>query len=75
MRNSIEGFAMATSWFGKKRYLLGQLPIADAFIAWSHSRVPLEIQMVKPTFWGKPLLFIALLIALFVFWGVRLIRK
>lgn len=75
LRNSIEGFAMAASWFGKKRYLLGQLPIADAFIAWSHSRVPLEIQKVKPTFWGKPLLFIALLIALFVFWGVRLIRK
>lgn len=42
LRNSIRGFGMTYSLLGKRRYLFGQLPIADAFIAWSHSRVPLK---------------------------------
>lgn len=37
LRNSIETFGCGFTWFGKKRYLFGQLPIADAFIAWSNS--------------------------------------
>ena len=42
LRNSIRAFGMSYNWQGKKRYLFGKLPIMDAFIAWSHSRVPLE---------------------------------
>ncbi|MFD2786594.1 hypothetical protein [Hymenobacter rubripertinctus] len=37
LRNSIEGFGAALSISGNKRYLFGQLPIADAFIAWANS--------------------------------------
>ena len=40
LRNSIEGFGCAITLGGKKRYIFGQLPMADVFIAWSHSRVP-----------------------------------
>ncbi|HEY9049299.1 MAG TPA: hypothetical protein VIN08_25530 [Ohtaekwangia sp.] len=35
LRNSIEAFGFPLSRHGKKCYLLGALPIADAFIAWS----------------------------------------
>lgn len=37
LRNSIEAFGIPLVIGGQKRYLLGQLPIADAFIAWSNS--------------------------------------
>lgn len=37
MRNSIEAFGFPFANDGHKKYLFGQLPIADAFIAWSHS--------------------------------------
>ena len=37
LRNSIEAFGLPTRDRYGKRYLFGQLPIADAFIAWSNS--------------------------------------
>ena len=37
LRNSIEGFGAALTTSTGKRYLFGQLPIADAFIAWANS--------------------------------------
>ncbi|OWP63904.1 hypothetical protein CDA63_06740 [Hymenobacter amundsenii] len=37
LRNSIEGFGAAVTSSAGKRYLFGQLPIADAFIAWANS--------------------------------------
>ncbi|MCA8831410.1 hypothetical protein LF252_12300 [Hymenobacter sp. BT728] len=37
LRNSIEAFGAPWQSCGEKRYLFGQLPIADAFIAWSNS--------------------------------------
>lgn len=37
LRNSIEAFGMAHSSNGKKNYLFGAVPVADAFIAWTHS--------------------------------------
>ncbi|MEN8695918.1 MAG: hypothetical protein ABF321_07300 [Bacteroidia bacterium] len=39
LRNSIEIFGAAYTWDGKKKYLFGQLQMADAFIAWSNSSV------------------------------------
>ncbi|MEL6970648.1 MAG: hypothetical protein AAFZ63_03520 [Bacteroidota bacterium] len=56
LRNSMEGFGGALTFRKKKRYLLGQLPMADAFIAWSHSRVP-------PELWGahRPIRFTTIL--------------
>ncbi|MEL7530879.1 MAG: hypothetical protein AAFN10_06210 [Bacteroidota bacterium] len=37
LRNSIETFGLGTTIKGEKSYLMGKLPIADAFIAWSNS--------------------------------------
>ena len=50
LRNSIEAFGGGFTWFGKKRYLFGQLPMADAFIAWSNSveQAPVEAPVTVP---------------------------
>jgi hypothetical protein len=37
LRNSIEAFGVPTTYDGGKQYLFGQLPMADAFIAWGHA--------------------------------------
>jgi hypothetical protein len=37
LRNSIEAFGVPMTFDGKKQYLFGQLPMADAFIAWGHA--------------------------------------
>lgn len=37
MRNAIEGFGIAHTRNNQKKYLLGKLAIADAFICWSNS--------------------------------------
>jgi hypothetical protein len=37
LRNSIEAFGVPVTHDGKKQYLFGQLPVADAFIAWGHA--------------------------------------
>ncbi|UOQ65383.1 hypothetical protein [Hymenobacter volaticus] len=71
LRNSIEAFGMPFQINGQKRYLFGQLPIADAFIAWSNS---LEVNhtMDAPS-WSRihfhglsTLLALGLLIALYM---------
>ena len=37
LKNCIEAFGLGYTWNSKKRYILGILPMADAFIAWSNS--------------------------------------
>jgi len=37
LRNSIEGFGVGFTFNSRKKYILGKLPIADAFICWSNS--------------------------------------
>ncbi len=49
LRNSIESFGVGMTFNDQKFYLLGQLPMADAFIVWSNSietfeRVPNEAE-------------------------------
>ncbi len=46
LRNCIEGFGVAYTFHAKKRYVFGQLPMADAFIAWSNS-LENKVGMVK----------------------------
>jgi hypothetical protein len=36
LRNSIEAFAFSTHFGKEKKYLFGQLPVIDAFMAWSN---------------------------------------
>lgn len=37
LRNTFEAFGMAFTWSGKKRFVFGQLTVADAFIPWSNA--------------------------------------
>jgi hypothetical protein len=37
LRNSIEAFAFSTHFGDEKKYLFGQLPVIDAFMAWSNA--------------------------------------
>jgi hypothetical protein len=37
LRNSIETFALATNFSGKKRHFFGALPMIDAFVAWANA--------------------------------------
>ena len=37
LRNIVEAFGTAYQWNGKKRFIFGQLAVADAFIAWANA--------------------------------------
>ncbi|TXF89947.1 hypothetical protein FUA23_08290 [Neolewinella aurantiaca] len=66
LRNSIEAFGFGFTWFGKKRYVFGQLPIADAFIAWSNSveKTPADAPSSVP--W--PIHLVSLVLLLLILW-------
>lgn len=49
LRNSIEAFGAAYTWNGKKKYVFGQMPMADAFIVWSN--VSAKEQDIKSGNW------------------------
>lgn len=69
LRNSLEAFGAAHTFFGKKKYLFGQLPMADAFIVWGNSieKVPAGGRFPKP--WAIHLA--SLLFLLLLGWLVR----
>lgn len=75
IRHLVESFGFSFENGDKKKYLLGTLPIADAFIAWAHSTKS-EVPFVEPSF----LLFhlwsglIILLLSIF-FWLLVANRK
>ena len=73
---SSEALGLATSWGGRRRYLFGQLPVGDAFLAWARS-TPLAAPTGTAAFAGWRLrwgLASALLLALGLAGGVRLWR-
>jgi len=37
LRNSIETFGFSTESSGRKKYIFGKLPMADAFICWANA--------------------------------------
>jgi len=64
LRNSVEAFGLAHTLFGRKKYLFGQLPIADAFIAWSNAVEHSKIEGKRPVPWlihGVSLLVLGLM--------------
>jgi hypothetical protein len=69
LRNSLEAFGAAHTLFSRKKYLFGQLPMADAFIAWGNAaeKIPTNGRYPKP--WGIHLA--SLLFLLLLGWGVR----
>ena len=50
LRNSIESFGVAYTANGQKKYVFGQVPMADAFIAWSNASTT-ERDMQPTTNW------------------------
>ena len=65
MRNSLQGFGCAFRFNGKKRYIFGQLPMADAFIAWSNA-VNCRVSQDADFWWRFPFQILSLLIGSFV---------
>ena len=70
LRNSIEAFGAAYTWDGKKKYLFGQMPMADTFIAWSN--VSAKESEIKAGNWRWKFQLISLGLLFFL---VLLIRK
>ena len=71
---SSEALGLAISWGGRRRYLFGQLPVGDAFLAWARS-IPLAAPAETSAFAGWRLrwgLASLLLLALGLAGGVRL---
>jgi len=68
LRNCIEGFGAAHTFGAKKKYVFGQLPMADAFIAWSNS-LEYKSEMVKTSLnWRWAFQLISLfLVVMFVY--------
>ncbi|MFK7923760.1 MAG: hypothetical protein AB8H47_17505 [Bacteroidia bacterium] len=65
IRNSIETFGLGNSRKGKKSYLMGKLPIADAFIAWSNSSEAYEEdRLTSKKLWRMKIQLISICIVL-----------
>jgi hypothetical protein len=72
LRNSIEAFAFSTNYGGEKKYLFGQLPVIDGFMAWSNASINVANE---PQNWGGswPFFLLSLVIAVpFCWWVYRL---
>jgi len=74
LRNSIEAFGLP--WHGAegKYYLAGQLPMADAFIAWGNSLDPHRL-LTGSAFWRTSFQLLSALVALLATGGLWLLRR
>jgi hypothetical protein len=77
LRNSLEAFGFGKSLFGKKNYLFGVLPMADAFIAWSNAVEVKPDQQLKSEgrIRWQVHLFSLVIFGLVGFWRYRRRRK
>ncbi|PCJ66472.1 MAG: hypothetical protein COA58_06760 [Bacteroidetes bacterium] len=72
LRNSVETFGAAYTVNGKKKYVFGSLPMADAFIAWSNvSATEAEIQSSN---WRWKFQLISLGVGFILFWLIRKLK-
>jgi hypothetical protein len=72
LRNSIDAFAFSTNYFGEKKYLFGQLPVIDGFMAWSNAtNLPILEQKSSTNPWLFHLISL-LIIVPFCWWVYRL---
>ena len=74
LRNSLEAFGLAICSRGKKYYLFGAFPMADAFLAWNNSTEAMEIHRLKTQkmWWGQTQTILLLLLASGAFAAFRL---
>lgn len=70
LRNSIEAFGMPFQIRCQKRYVLGQLPIADAFIAWSNA-LENNRPIKEGTEWRLNFHLVSAVLALAIYWSRR----
>ena len=77
IRNSIESFGLGRTKASKKEYLFGELPMADAFIAWSNSvEACRENRLKAKGYWQWRVQLGSLLLLVLGGWGVvRLWRR
>lgn len=62
LRNCIETFGMRLTFESKKKYLFGQLPMADAFIAWSNSIETQKINVQQKENWRIKVQLVSLIL-------------
>ncbi|MDF1697554.1 MAG: hypothetical protein P1U56_17045 [Saprospiraceae bacterium] len=74
IRNNLESFGMTITFNEKKKYLLGALPIADAFLCWSNSVEMHPVQVGVGNSRGI-IYSISILIVVFIAKCFRLISK
>jgi hypothetical protein len=67
IRNSIEAFGFPNSFGEGKKYVFGELAVADAFIAWCHAKDAQNLPK-PPFFWRMTFHFISLLIIVLLCW-------
>ncbi|MBG8552687.1 hypothetical protein [Hymenobacter guriensis] len=70
LRNSIEAFGMPFQIRCQKRYVFGQLPIADAFIAWSNA-LENNRTITNGTNWRLNFHLASSVLALVLYWIMR----
>ena len=71
IRNSIETFGVGRTKAGKKEYLFGKLPMADAFIAWSNSiEACRENRLKASAYWQWKVQLGSFLLLVLGGWGV-----
>jgi len=77
IRNSLQAFGFGKSIGGKKNYLFGALPIADAFMAWSNAIEVSEANRLKGSPPNLIVMHLISLMLLFLLGGmiVRLLRR
>lgn len=74
LRNSIEAFGLGWHWGKEKRYLLGALPIADAFIAWANSVEAIKEERLvekRNWRWSFQLGLVVVLVSVGLMWRMR----
>lgn len=69
LRNSIESFGMGMTIDSKKMYLLGKLPMADAFIAWSNSIEKSKTEVEDNVNWRKKTQLLSVLLLIIIGMG------
>ncbi|MBL7817824.1 MAG: hypothetical protein JNL70_22640 [Saprospiraceae bacterium] len=67
IRNAIEAFGFPNHWGLGKKYVFGQIPIADAFLAWCHAKSGENLEN-PPVFWRMTFQLFSLFVILLLFW-------
>lgn len=80
LRNSLESFGVPITIGSKKRYIFGQLPMADAFICWSNSIEKSKSQVSVSTNWRLDFQILSIILCLIIVFilnkvSVNLIQK